>query len=141
MRWTSRMISMPAAASRIAARGRDWNIVASNVGFRRGGRKRRWTGIPSARLCTKSPCRPRHRCKALCDERWCELWSAGRRQVIANANGMEMRRWSPWRVAGWSFAAGLLALPALAMQFTHEVNWTGFDFLVAGGMIGGVGLA
>lgn len=43
-------------------------------------------------------------------------------------------------MAGWSFAAGLLLLPAVAMRFTQEVNWTLFDFLFAGLLIGGVGV-
>ena len=37
--------------------------------------------------------------------------------------------------------AGLIALPAIAMQFTSEVNWTGEDFVFAILMLGGVGLA
>jgi hypothetical protein len=37
-----------------------------------------------------------------------------------------------FRIAGWSLAAGLLALPLVAMQFTSEVNWTASDFLFAG---------
>lgn len=51
------------------------------------------------------------------------------------------RRWSPWRIAGWSVAALLLLLPLVAMQFTAEVNWTGSDFIFAAVLIGGVGLA
>ena len=46
-----------------------------------------------------------------------------------------------WRVAGWSIAALLLLLPLVAMQFTHEVNWTPADFAFAAALIGGVGLA
>ena len=49
------------------------------------------------------------------------------------------RRWSGWRIAGWSVAALLLLLPLVAMQFTDEVNWTGSDFIFAGVLIGGVG--
>jgi hypothetical protein len=52
----------------------------------------------------------------------------------------EGRRWSPWRILGWGIGASMLLLPAVAMQFTDEVNWTAFDFLFAGAMIGGVGL-
>ena len=37
--------------------------------------------------------------------------------------------------------AALLLIPLVAMQFTQEVNWTGFDFVFAGVMIFGVGLA
>ena len=48
--------------------------------------------------------------------------------------------WNPWRLAGWNLAAGLLILPAVAMNFTAEVNWTLSDFLIMGLMIGCVGL-
>lgn len=43
------------------------------------------------------------------------------------------------RIAGWSLAAGLLTLPAVAMQFTDEVNWSGSDFVFAAIMFGTVG--
>lgn len=36
-----------------------------------------------------------------------------------------------WRIAGWGSALALLLLPALAMRFTDEVNWTTGDFLFA----------
>lgn len=45
------------------------------------------------------------------------------------------------RTAGWSLAAALLALPAVAMQFTEEVQWTGGDFVFAAvvfAIVGGV---
>jgi hypothetical protein len=51
------------------------------------------------------------------------------------------RGWSPWRVAGWSIPVLLLMLPAVAMQFTDEVNWTGSDFLFAAVLFGSVGVA
>lgn len=41
------------------------------------------------------------------------------------------RRLIGWRIAGWSAAAALLALPAIAMQFTDEVDWTTGDFAIA----------
>lgn len=44
-----------------------------------------------------------------------------------------------WRLLGWGMAAGLLLLPLVAMQFTSEVRWTGFDFLVAALMLGAAG--
>ncbi|HMG48559.1 MAG TPA: hypothetical protein VK614_14010 [Allosphingosinicella sp.] len=50
-------------------------------------------------------------------------------------------RGSPWRIALWGAAALLLLLPAVAMQFTDEVKWTAADFVFAGALIGGVGLA
>ncbi|HEU5286630.1 MAG TPA: hypothetical protein VFU20_09025 [Sphingomicrobium sp.] len=51
------------------------------------------------------------------------------------------RSWSPWRIAGWSIPALLLLLPAVAMQFTSEVDWTASDFVFAGMLFGSVGLA
>ena len=44
------------------------------------------------------------------------------------------------RILGWSTAVGLLLLPAIAMQFTTEVNWTFGDFLFAAMLFGLVGL-
>ncbi len=37
-----------------------------------------------------------------------------------------------WRVARWSGAAALLCVPAIAMRFTSEVDWTASDFVVMG---------
>lgn len=42
---------------------------------------------------------------------------------------------TPWRRALWGCAAALLALPALAMQVTDQVNWTPGDFAVFGAML------
>lgn len=44
-------------------------------------------------------------------------------------------RWKGWRVAMWGTAALLLAAPAIAMQFTTEVDWDAFDFLVMGALL------
>lgn len=46
----------------------------------------------------------------------------------------------PWRVAAWSVPALLLILPAVAMRYSDEVNWTASDFLFAAAMFGTVGL-
>jgi len=46
-----------------------------------------------------------------------------------------------WRIAGWGCAGALLLLPAAAMQFTHEVVWSGSDFAVMGAMLLLAGLA
>lgn len=35
----------------------------------------------------------------------------------------------------------LLLVPFIAMQFSNEVNWNMFDFLVAGGLLLGTGLS
>ena len=45
-----------------------------------------------------------------------------------------------WRIVAWGLAALLLLLPAVAMQFTSEVNWTAEDFIFAGIIFGVVGL-
>lgn len=47
---------------------------------------------------------------------------------------------NPWRLAGWGLAATLLALPALAMRFTGEVDWTASDFVVMGALLALIGL-
>jgi hypothetical protein len=44
------------------------------------------------------------------------------------------------RVIGWSLAAALLLLPAIAMQFTDEVAWSASDFVFAAVLLGGTGL-
>ena len=46
----------------------------------------------------------------------------------------------PWRLLLWSIPAGLLLLPAVAMQFTDEVNWDAFDFIFGAIVFGSVGL-
>lgn len=47
---------------------------------------------------------------------------------------------SRMRVVGWSLAAALLLLPAVAMQFTDEVQWTAFDFVAMGMLLAALGL-
>ncbi|MDX1442966.1 MAG: hypothetical protein R3270_04205 [Gammaproteobacteria bacterium] len=46
-----------------------------------------------------------------------------------------------WRIVGWSTAACLLLLPAIAMQFTNEVRWSAFDFIVFGTLLLATGIA
>ncbi len=60
---------------------------------------------------------------------------------MADSGEMGVRRMSPWRLAGWGFAALLLLLPLVAMQFTGEVKWDAKDFIFAAVLIGGVGIA
>lgn len=49
--------------------------------------------------------------------------------------------WNVLRMMGWVAVAALLVLPLVAMQFTREVNWTISDFIFAGVILGGAGLA
>lgn len=44
------------------------------------------------------------------------------------------------RLALWSFAALLLLIPAVVMQFTPQMNWGKEDFIAAAVMLGGAGL-
>ena len=44
-----------------------------------------------------------------------------------------------WRILVWGGLAALLALPLVAMQFTDEVDWSPFDFLVMGILFSVVG--
>ena len=44
-----------------------------------------------------------------------------------------------WRVAGWGALLALLALPAVAMQFSRDVDWTGGDFFFAAILLGLLG--
>lgn len=60
--------------------------------------------------------------------------------MMAGAEHHGGRRGFPWRLLGWGTAGAILLAPAAAMQFTHEVAWTGFDFAFAAGMLGLVGL-
>ena len=50
-------------------------------------------------------------------------------------------RLTPARIVGWGTILLLIMLPAVATQFTSEVNWTMADSAFAIVMLGGVGLA
>lgn len=63
---------------------------------------------------------------------------AGRAEAHRAEAGMG-RGWNPWRVTGWSAVAVILMLPLVAMQFTDEVDWSPFDFVAAGLLLGGTG--
>jgi len=41
-----------------------------------------------------------------------------------------------WRVVLWGTIGGLLLLPAVAMRYTTEVDWTATDFVFAGVVLG-----
>ncbi len=67
--------------------------------------------------------------------------------MIANNNGAAFghngdlaRLWNTLRVIGWCAVPVLLLLPAVAMQFTSEVQWTAKDFGFAGAVLVGAGL-
>lgn len=45
-----------------------------------------------------------------------------------------------WRAILWGTLALLLLIPALAMQFTSEVNWSVSDFVIMGGLLATLGL-
>lgn len=60
--------------------------------------------------------------------------------AMTNSNGNGHRGVGRWRIFFWGAAAALVALPAVAMRFTTEVNWTASDFVFAAVLIGGVGL-
>jgi hypothetical protein len=65
----------------------------------------------------------------------------GDRAMANNGEAIGGRRGMPWRIMAWGFAALLLLLPLVAMQFDSGVNWTLSDFVFAGVLIGSVGLA
>jgi hypothetical protein len=58
---------------------------------------------------------------------------------MANGGEITGKRANPWRIAGWSLVGLLLLLPAVAMRFTSEVNWTAADFVFAAVLMGSVG--
>jgi len=50
-------------------------------------------------------------------------------------NGRGRRGASGWRLLPWIGAAVLLSVPAVAMRLGADVDWTAFDFIVAGIML------
>lgn len=57
---------------------------------------------------------------------------------MATSHMTKSNQGARWRVALWGSAAGLLLLPAMAMQFTDEVNWGSMDFVIAASMLAAV---
>ena len=55
--------------------------------------------------------------------------------MAGNTQNGRGQRGNRWRMAIWGTAAFLLLLPAVAMQFTSEVNWTAGDFIFIGAML------
>lgn len=60
--------------------------------------------------------------------------------MAANTENGGRRNSIPWRIIGWGSAALILLGHFVAMQFTSEVNWSPFDFVFAGGLMGAVGI-
>lgn len=50
--------------------------------------------------------------------------------MTATVQTEHKRNW--WRTGRWSAAAALLCVPAIAMRYTSEVDWTASDFVVMG---------
>jgi hypothetical protein len=48
--------------------------------------------------------------------------------------------WNYWRIARWTAALALLLTPLVMMQISDEWHWTIGSFLLAGTVIGGLGL-
>jgi len=61
--------------------------------------------------------------------------------IISNEDRRGARLLNPVRIIGWGLIAALMLTPAIAMRFTHEVDWTALDFLYAGVLLVGAGLA
>lgn len=50
------------------------------------------------------------------------------------------RTWNRWRIARWTAALALLLTPLAMMQVSDEWHWTFGSFVLAGAVIGGIGL-
>lgn len=48
-----------------------------------------------------------------------------------NSLALRRRRFNGWRIAGWGSALALLALPAIGMLLTREIDWSPGDFIAA----------
>jgi len=59
---------------------------------------------------------------------------------MAESIGQSASLWTPWRIARWTAALALLLTPAVMMRISSEWHWGIGSFVLAGIMIGGVGL-
>jgi len=50
------------------------------------------------------------------------------------------QHWPRWRIALWAVVPIVLALPAVAMLFSSEVDWKFADFAMAAVLLGGTAL-
>ena len=55
-------------------------------------------------------------------------------------NAALTRLWNTLRVIGWITVPVLLLIPAIAMRFSGEVNWTTMDFAFAAAVLVSAGL-
>lgn len=62
-----------------------------------------------------------------------------KRMMAGSVNGSG-QRWNLVRLVGWSLAALVLLVPAVAMYFTPDVRWGPEDFLFAALLVGASGL-
>ena len=60
---------------------------------------------------------------------------------LTNTNTMEITNQNKRLVTILATAIAILLIPLIAMNFTNDVNWKIFDFLVAGVLLVGTGLA
>jgi hypothetical protein len=60
--------------------------------------------------------------------------------MTGSTRGLGAGAWNYWRIARWTAASALLLTPLVMMQISNEWHWSIGSFLVAGIMIGGVGL-
>ena len=59
----------------------------------------------------------------------------------SGANDAALNRlWNALRLLAWITVPVLLLIPAVAMRFGDEANWTAMDFAFAGGVLVGAGL-
>lgn len=58
-----------------------------------------------------------------------------------NAVNTDKRLRNRWRAVAWGGAAAMWLLPLVAMQFTSEMAWSAFDFILLGVLIAVAGLA
>ena len=59
---------------------------------------------------------------------------------LANTNTMEITNQNKRLVTILAIAVAILLIPLIAMNFTNDVNWKIFDFIVAGVLLVGTGL-
>src|SRR5690606_25886119 len=69
-----------------------------------------------------------HRCRG-------EGGALTHREDLAMTEGTMARRGNKLRIVAWGLAAALWLTPLVAMQFTREVDWDVFDFVVFGAML------